>query len=1309
MDLKSILSPSEEKPQSSSAPLPAQAHTSAPRSTTNNTSTPPPSVAQPPTSNPHKFLERAHSGPIAAASRSANNNISKHGSPLAQPPLSSLPSHVISPLHQPSSSPLISPVPTPSSPHAMRALSAQSIETLADLASHSMQPPHAGSRPSPLQNPSLESVKSDASSRPLLAQPPLMSNHHRASIDINMLETSQEKRRTDFSNTLLKDEDKDRLAQLSSYLAEHPSAYESHVAYIALLHQAFIGHVYPSSSSEEPLPPKRSPATFELLQELKDARTTMQKLFAAGESTWLEWLQDESMLAQTTEERIEVISKFRQAVSEEVGSCKLWASYGDWVHECYKWATRLGDSAQDEDSLVAKEFFTSEFVLETWQDAIETTKHDLAQSHLVWNKYITLRIANFSADPNKEQATVLLGLFEQRLRTPHMAYETTKQLLSSFMNAHFTQEQYFEIMEDTPRIMKDALRQLEERSPLEAELEEAQSRSDRDAEYNAFAAYIQWEKTPVKRKRIDFDACNSLYQRAELRFPSDHNLWEDHVAFLLENGRNALQLLSLATKHCPWSGALWSQYLLASDREGLTYEDTEAIKHKATSTGVLEAAGMSEVLKVYAAWCSYLRRRAFRPDHDEDDADIAEMGFRTSMENLKDLGVKLGLGDIPDPTFRLQRIYINFLSESGRWDNARRELDDAVADYGKSWQFWLTFYHWEMRRWRMFATKSRDDESMGTGSVPHLATAVLKAALDQEHLDYPEPVIEMLLNHCEDYEDADEIQACLLKARKVEQALAARRQIEAVQLAQATSVQNSMDAVADSDSATRPSLTKRKREFNDSDETLLETSKKTKTEEDPMDSVEQTKQEEIKRDREHASVLVENLPDRLEQSKIRQYFSNCGTIKSIKVLDNETSAVIEFEDAEAAQYALSRDGQQFEDAILSVVLDTGSTVFITNYAPETSETDVRTLLEPHGQIISIRFPSLQGNKRRRFCYVQFKLPSEAQTAVDNLDGKKINSLSLICKISNPTVKQPRQDLSINDGSTVFIGSINFKMNEEELKTEFEQYGDIQLTRMPLHETMKNRNKGIAFITFANQQQAQAAVSMNGKALRGRNIKVEIAQDTQGRSTKRGSSIAVNNNHEVGRSSSPTVVATEPRAERTVFLASIPDTLNEARLAQVAGKFGEVAKVILKTNHQGALIEYSSVAAAGKATLALDGYEIDPGRTIQVVTEKEMLAQKPAQKVDEFAPRSKLKSGAASVPVGMVVKRPTQPGNRGRKGGNIGQRSAMLHTASISHQPSKHLSIQNNGDVTDGDKPSNPKSNDDFRALMKGGEDHSSGK
>ena len=1173
------------------------------------------------------------------------------------------------------------------------------MDTLADVASLQA---HQPLRPLPVKGTSLESLKSvESASRVSPMQASLLSNP-RASFDINMMDNLQPGRRTNFSTTSLSEAQKEQLTLLATYLADNPSAYESHVGLVNLLHQAFIGHVYPTSADGGILP-NRDPASFELLDELRNARSTMEKLFAVGEAIWLEWVQDESMLARTTEERIDVIEKFRRAVTDEVGSSKLWAAYGDWVLECYQWANQASNTdAIDEDKLVGKEVFTSQMLLETWQEAIENTKHDLQHSHLVWNKHINVRISEFKSNISKDQATLILGLFEQRLKTPHVASSSTKQILSTFMNSHFSQEQYFEIMEDTARIMKDALKAIEERLPLETRIEEAQLKGDRNAEYEAFMTYIAWEQTPAKRKRLDFDMCNAVYQRAELRFPSDSTLWDDHIAFVLENGRASLSLCSRATKHCPWSGSLWSQYLLSSDRQSQTYEETESIKHKATSTGVLEAAGISEVLKVHAAWCSYLRRRAFRPERDEDDADIAEIGIRASMENLSNLGAKLGMDDVPDPSFRLQRIYINFLSEGGRWDNARREFDTAVPDYGKSWQFWMRFYHWEMKRWHKFATKDAHDEPLATASVPHLATAVLKLALEQEHLDYPEPIVEALLNHCEDFEDAVEIEACWLKVRKLEKLLAAGRQIEALQSVQfAAAQQGKVDQETDS----RPSLMKRKRDVNDSEETLIENPKKSKIEDDAVETVEQTQPESLKRDREHAMILVENLPENVSEAKIRQYFSSCGVVKAWKMLENNTSATIEFDDDEAARYALSRDGQQFEDAIISVSLDTGSTIFLSNYSPETGDAEMRNLLEPYGEIISVRFPSLQVNKKRRFCYVQYKLPAEAQDAVNNLDGRDIHGLPLTCKISNPAIKKPRQETSVNDGRTVFVGGLNFKLSEQEVKKEFTKHGTIILMRMPLHESMKSRNKGIAFVTFSSTDEAESALAMNGQSLRGREIKVDIAKDNAVRTTRQSSSIAANqkvNGKAAGRSTSPAASApTEPRSERTVFLTSIPDTINEARLRSAASTYGDVVKVILKTNHQGALIEYATVAQAGIASLALDGFEIADGKNMRVVNEDEMKQQGPEKKTEGFAPKSKPRTTTGAQPLSGssgFVKRPSQSGNKARRGGNLGQRTAALHP------PKPAGTHQSNGDASaQQEQPTNPaaKSNADFRALMGG--------
>ncbi|KAK5099138.1 Splicing factor [Exophiala xenobiotica] len=1287
MDLKSILSPSEENPR----PGPSSSQPATP-AVPSQTPTP-----------PHKHLERTQSGPAAPAPSSRLRNATVSGSPLAHTPLalSSLPSHVLSPHSQPAPSPLISPVPgTPGMPHVQRSHSTHSMDTLGDLAS--MQS-HQPARPAPVKGSSLESIKSvDSASRVALHQHSLTSNP-RASFDINMMETPRSTRKVDFSDTVLPEEQKVRLTQLATYLIENPSAYESHLNYITILHQAFINHVYPTSPDGAILP-KRDPATFDLLDELRTSRSTMNNLFAVGESIWLDWLQDESMLARSTEERIDVIEKFRKAVSEEASSSRLWSIYGDWVQECYRWANADGDtSGIDEDKLVGQEVFSWQMVQETWQEAVDNTKFDLAQSHLVWNKYIDMRIIDYKNNPSKGNATDILQLFEQRLRIPHVTCDSTKQILADWLTGHFSQDQYFDVMADTPRIMKDALRALQERSSFESKLEEAQANADKHTEYTTYSQYIEWEKTPVKRRRVEFDLCDALYKRAELRFPSDATLWEEHMAFMLENSRSTLELLSRATKHCPWAGSLWSQYLLASDRQGQSYEETEAVKHKATNTGILEAAGIEAVLKVHAAWCSYLRRRAFRPDRDEDDADIAEIGIRASMESISSIGAKLGIGETPDPSFRLQRIYINFLSESGRWDNARQEFDNAICDYGKSYQFWLRFYYWEMKRWRRFAGKGHDGEALSSNSAPGMATAVLKLALDQESLDYPEPIIEALIDHCEDYEEADELQACFLKVRKYEKGLAARRQIEAIQAAEAAAVEQAQVSNAGNAHTDRPQLTKRKRAFEDSDETLYEDIKRSKTDEDAVQTVVQTLPEHSKRDREHATVLVGNLPEHVSEAKVRQYFSNCGVVKALKMLEGGTSALVEFDDDQAAQYALSRDRQQFEDAIISVVLDTGSTVFLTNYAPETGENEIRQLLQKYGEIISVRLPSLQGNKKRRFCYVQFKLPGEAQDAVNNLDGKDIDGLPLTCKISNPAVKKERQVISVNDGRTIFVGGLNFKAKEDEVEEAFLPYGTVELMRMPLHETLKDRNKGIAFVTFSTVDEAKAALAMNGQEMKGRKVKIEIANDNQGRATRRASTTSATTVRKMDpQATSPknSPAPTEPRSERTIFLTEVPDTINEARLRQVASKHGEILKCILKTNHQGALIEFAMVASAGEASLGLDDYEIAPGRKLKVVSEQEMKAQKAERKTETFGAKDKPRTTTASLSGSGFVKRPTQPGNRARKGGKLGQRSAMLHKTSISHQPDKDPEQERNGAASD--EVVAKKSNADFRALMSGG-------
>jgi RNA recognition motif-containing protein len=1175
------------------------------------------------------------------------------------------------------------------------------MESLAEFAPSKVTPPLLSSRDS------TESQKSSSGLFPHLTSAGATSNP-RASIDINMVDTPKQTLRADYSDTSLPVEKQQRLAVLTAYIQESPSSYEAHKEIIGILHQGFIDHIYPPNDQNT----RRDPHTYDLLPDLRQARENLDKLFAVGEEQWLTWLQDESILAQTADERVAVVDNCRRAVTEEYGSTRLWSTYGDWLLHCHKWALDAPGDAQgdiDTERLVGREVFDWNLVLDTWTEAVERTRHDLSHSHEVWDKYMTVRFGDLNQKLNSGDVATALELFEARLRVPHAEWQQTFQAFSSFVSANVPASQYEDIMASNLRESAGAKKIWADRDGFETTLSQAQTSEDTTAEYQAFSRYIEWEREQEIRHQTQrrgknrraqevrnphFDMVDALYQRAELRFPSVLAIWEEHIDYLVEKSKPVLlETLARATKHCPWSGALWKQYLLASELAEDSFVETEKIKHKATSTGLLDAAGIEEALLVYDAWCGYLLRRSKRPDATEEDSDVAEMGIRSSIEAAHNCASNLGVSGAFDPSFRLQRKYVEYLKSQGRLDNAGAQFNDAVSDYGKYYKFWLRYYEFELQKsMQMALLQGGGPDRLGTLSSAPFAAGILKEALKHPELDYPEPIMEALLNHCEDYEDAEELQSAIGLIRKVRKDLAVKRQQETVQAAEvAVEKKQAEEEVAHrtEEVANGLHIGKRKR---DEDIEEQETTKRQRNEEVTAQSVEKNAAavNEVKRDREHASVLVQNVPPNVTETKIRQFFSSCGVVKQVKLLqDEENSVIVEFEEADAANFALSRDGREFEGAELSVILNTGSTLFVTNYPAAADEAYIRDLFGSYGEIVNVRFPSLQRNKKRRFCYVEFKQPSDAQKATE-LDGKDVDGLSLIAKISNPGEKRARQEAT-NDGRQIFVGQIGFKTRRSEVEKLFSKFGTIEHVKFPLDEQRPSRNRGIAFLTFATQEQARAALAMDGEELMNRKLTVSLTSERDKRQAR-----SLN-----GRSKSPSTEldGVVPRArrtldqeglvdrrDRTVVLCDVPDTINESRLRGVGEKFGKVSKVVLKTNHQGAILEYENVADAGRAMIELQNYEIDPGRRIRVTSLEEMLQQKPELKTAQFSKRPAPNvPSAASGP----VRRPAQPGVR--KGGHLGMRSAaLLGSGSGGTDDAK----------VDGEAGTK-KSNDDFRSMISG--------
>ena len=371
------------------------------------------------------------------------------------------------------------------------------------------------------------------------------------------------------------------------------------------------------------------------------------------------------------------------------------------------------------------------------------------------------------------------------------------------------------------------------------------------------------------------------------------------------------------------------------------------------------------------------------------------------------------------------------------------------------------------------------------------------------------------------------------------------------------------------------------------------------------------------------------------------------------------------------------------------------------------------LFAQYGEIVDIRFPSLKFNTHRRFCYIQFKLPSQARAATE-LDGQKLDGkLPTTAKLSDPAHKQDRHG-AMHEGRELYIANVDWSATKQEVKEAFSRFGEVENVRIPLK--VGGGSKGIAFVIFADkvsdmdsstlvkamiltliQEAATKALEMNLTRFKSRVISVTPSTDDK---SKRQATTIINpatsrssfsptpdpgntNGLDTASAASPAsqssatqtkTAAPSDRSSRTIALMNVPDTYTSDRVRVLAETYGALVKIQLRPDHQGAILEYVDAVSAGKAGLALDSHEIEAGRKLRVGTVAELFKEKPEIKSDKIgAPKKK----DAPLQGTMPIRRPNQPGARRGGRGGLGFKRG----------------------VGEGTAGGGPKSNADFKAML----------
>lgn len=1035
-----------------------------------------------------------------------------------------------------------------------------------------------------------------------------------------------------------------------------------------------------------------------------------------GEDGWLALVDEASRTASDLEQRVGVVELYKRAIAAEPWSNKLWLAYCEWVWSLYTDCQTADAGWPEEEQKLGQELFSLDMALDVWQQGAQATSFRLNDSHELWNRWISIELDRLSTSPSREGIERLRNLFLARLQIPHAAWDETSQMFSTFITK-YDEASWEATMVQVTQLAREAKDIYREREDHESRIKRALQAGDAEEQRSIVKEYLEWEVAQSRRKpkrglpSSPLILAIALYERAlaSMGLGLEADVWGDYIAFISTtlqlNPRpqvpSIISIVQRAVGHCPWSGYLWARYIISAEAENQPFSTIEQIKHAATSAGVLDRDGMASVVEVYVAWCGYLRRRTMTKDATDEDVDIADVGLPAALESVEHWGQRLyGQKEYKgDPAFRIERIAIQHFTDQGSIEQAREYWKRLVRTHGDSYEFWQQYYIWEMTVRKPPAGSS-------------LATEVLVHALKRK-VDWPEKIMEIYIRHCNNYEDVHSLEVALDMVHIEGKAIAQRREKEAADAAAAYAQQQTqLEAEAQSPADTPSGMSKRKRSETEHSYGVL--AKRVKNGSVEPDS-ELQREQQLKRDRENTSVMVKNLPPEITQTKLKQYFKEYGHINSMTIRNEEdkesSTAFIEFSSTEDVQSALLRDGKYYGDRQISVKPATGLTLYITNYPPTADEAYIRKLFKECGEIFSIRWPSLKYNTHRRFCYVTFRT-TEAAAAATRLDGTKLeNKYQLVAKYSDPARRKQR-DGTAAEGRELHVTGLDLTAAEDDVQKIFAKYGKVENVR--ILRNVGGRSKGVAFIDFETKEQAHAALELDKTKFRNQLLNVEISSQTNFKPTSTSfvnkassASPAPDLNGDVAMSQTPDqqdprAPTKEEIANRTITLMNIPDTVNDARVRAVAEPHGSIIKLTLRPDHQGAIIEYADVGAAGRASLALEGHEIVPGRKLRVGGLKELFEEKGEKRTDRVQPGQGKKSTASFIQPSAPVRRPAGPGGRGGLGQKRGLGYAGNSNVATANKPSGGASETHNlGNGVAEKEKSATKSNADFKAMFLG--------
>ncbi|XP_074057505.1 polyadenylate-binding protein 1-like [Macrotis lagotis] len=270
------------------------------------------------------------------------------------------------------------------------------------------------------------------------------------------------------------------------------------------------------------------------------------------------------------------------------------------------------------------------------------------------------------------------------------------------------------------------------------------------------------------------------------------------------------------------------------------------------------------------------------------------------------------------------------------------------------------------------------------------------------------------------------------------------------------------------------------------------------------------------------NIFVKNLEKSINNRALHKAFSPFGNILSCKVISDDKGSkgygFVHFETPESAERAIEKmNGRLLNNLKLFVAHFKSrkeresefrakardfTNVYIKNFGDDMDDDKLAEIFGKYGTTLSVKVMTDDHGRSRGFGFVDFQKHEDAQRAVDDMNGKKLNGKELYVGRAQKKgerqvelkhhFEQMKQDrITKYQGVNIYVKNLGDDIDDDRLMKEFATFGTITSAKVMM---ANGRSKGFGFVSFSSPKEASKAVTeMNGRLLSRKPLYVALAQ------------------------------------------------------------------------------------------------------------------------------------------------------------------------------------------------------------------------